>query len=80
MDPIIPIERAQARYENAISTGRWDGSIYPPPPHYFPEGIETPRSLSNLTAGLLDRGYGSNDVLKIMGENWLRVFSEVWGH
>ena len=80
MDPIIPIERAQARYENAISTGRWDGSIYPPPPHYFPEGIETPRSLSNLTAGLLDRGYGSDDVLKIMGENWLRVFSEVWGH
>ena len=80
MDPIIPIERAQARYEDAISTGRWDGSIYPPPPHYFPEGIETPRSLSNLTAGLLDRGYGSTDVLKIMGENWLRVFSEVWGH
>jgi len=78
MDPIIPIESARARFQDAISTGRWDASVYPPPPHYFPEGIETPRSLSKLTAGLLDRGYRADDVLKIMGGNWLRVFSEVW--
>ena len=35
-------------------------------------------TLSNLTAGLLARGYGDADVRKIMGENWLRVFRQVW--
>ena len=79
MDPIIPAEKAKARYDDAIATGRWDASVYPPPPHYFPTGIETPASLSNLTAGLLARGYAPDDVKKVMGGNWLRVFRTVWG-
>jgi membrane dipeptidase len=52
---------------------------YPPPPYYFPAGIETPEGLPNLTRRLLERGYGEADVLKIMGGNWVRVFREVWG-
>ncbi|MEQ9557823.1 MAG: dipeptidase [Rhodospirillales bacterium] len=79
MDPIIPADKARARYDDAIKTGRWDAAVYPPPPHYFPKGIETPSALGNLTAGLLARGYGAADVRKIMGENWLRVFRQVWG-
>lgn len=78
MDPIIPEQQALARYNDAIATGRWDADVYPPPPHFFPAGIETPKTLVNLTAGLLDRGYGEDAVKKIMGENWLRVFGEVW--
>ena len=78
MSPIIPEDKALARYNDAVATGRWDAQIYPPPPHYFPSGIETPRSLMNLTAGLLDRGYAKETVTKIMGENWLRVFKECW--
>jgi membrane dipeptidase len=79
MDPIISAEKAMARYDDAIATGRWDAQVYPPPPHYFPAGIETPSKLVNLTAGLLDRGYGEDDVRKIMGGNWHRVFRESWG-
>ncbi|MBM09342.1 MAG: peptidase M19 [Magnetovibrio sp.] len=78
MDPIIPIEQARARYDDAVSKGRWNPDIYPPPPHHFPTSIETPRALVNLTAGLLDRGYNPDIVLKIMGGNWLRVFENVW--
>ena len=78
MSPIIPDDKAIARYNDAISTGRWDPEIYPPPPHYYPTGIETPRTLINLTASLLDRGYPKDTVAKIMGENWLRVFKECW--
>ena len=78
MDPIIPLEKARARYDNAIATGRWDPNVYPPPPHHFPTGIETPRTLVNLTAGLLNRGYKPDIVRKIMGGNWLRVFKAVW--
>ncbi|PIW28242.1 MAG: peptidase M19 [Rhodospirillales bacterium CG15_BIG_FIL_POST_REV_8_21_14_020_66_15] len=79
MDPIIPAEKARARYDDAIRTGRWDAAVYPPPPHYFPEGIETPATLHNLTARLLARGYTAEDVRKVMGGNWLRVFRQVWG-
>ena len=79
MDPIIPADKARARYDDAIKTGRWDAAVYPPPPHYFPEGIETPATLGTLTAGLSARGYADADVRKVMGGNWLRVFRQVWG-
>lgn len=65
-------------YEGAVRSGTW-GAAYPPPPHHYPAGIETPRSLPNLTARLLDRGYREPDVRKILGKNWLRVMRAVWG-
>lgn len=43
-----------------------------------PAGIETPRDFPNITAALLDHGYPEEHVRKILGENFLRVFSEVW--
>ncbi len=33
----------------------------------------------NLTAGLLARGYAEEDIRRILGLNWLRVFTQVWG-
>jgi membrane dipeptidase len=35
--------------------------------------------LPNLTRRLLERGYDVEDVQKIIGGNWVRVFREVWG-
>jgi len=77
--PVADDAAALARYQWSVDCGRWDADVYPPPPHYFPEGIETPRTLPNLTAGLNARGYADDDVRKIIGANWLRVFREVWG-
>jgi membrane dipeptidase len=71
-------EQALRIYEAAVRSGTW-GEAYPPPPHRYPEGIETPRTLPNLTARLLKRGYGEADVRKILGENWLRLMRLVWG-
>jgi len=31
-----------------------------------------------VTAGLLARGHSAADVQKIMGENWLRLYAQVW--
>lgn len=71
-------EVAMRGYTEAIRSGIWS-TAYPPPPHYYPSGIETPRTLPNLTCRLLERGYSEPDVRKILGENWLRVMRSVWG-
>ena len=41
-------------------------------------GLKDYRSFINVTRGLVARGYTDGDILKILGENWLRVFEKVW--
>ena len=70
-------EQARALYRRMVANGVWHDS-YPPPPHHYPVGIETPKTLGRLTQRLLERGYKERDVQKILGENWLRVMRMVW--
>lgn len=51
-----------------------------PVEHYepFPEGIERHTKLETLTHGLVERGYSDEEIRKILGENFLRVFETVW--
>ncbi len=44
----------------------------------YPTDLETPDKLPNLGRALTARGYGPEDVLKILGGNWLRLFAQVW--
>ena len=44
-----------------------------------PAGMETPDSLSNVAAELRSRGYRADDISKLLGGNWLRLFRQVWG-
>jgi len=50
-------------------------NLYPPPP----VGLERQSKFPNITKGLVARGYSDQEILKIWGENWLRVFKQVWG-
>ncbi len=77
--PVEDDEAAMARYKQLIAAGNWQPSEYPPPPYKFPTGIETPRTLPNLTAGLVARGFAEDDIRKVLGLNWLRVYRAVWG-
>lgn len=52
--------------------------VYPPLPWVFPPEIDSLAKLGNITLGLLARGYREEDVRKIMGGNFLRVFEAVW--
>ncbi len=76
--PFASEEQAAAYYAESTRTGRWRPGTYPPPPYKYPQGIEVPSKLANLTAALLARGYQEADVRKILGENLLRVFTRVW--
>ena len=70
---------AEDLYKFLIDSGNWSVETYPPPPWYYPEGIELPDTLYNLTGALLARGYKKEDVAKIWGGNWLRIMGQVWG-
>jgi membrane dipeptidase len=43
-----------------------------------PAGFQTMADLPNLTAKLIDRGYADDVIRKVLGENYLRVFTQVW--
>ena len=51
----------------------YDGMVTPP------EGLEDCARLPNLTAALLRRGVPARQVLKLLGENALRVLEVVRG-
>ena len=44
----------------------------------YPDELETPAQLPVMSETLLNRGYSDEDVRKILGGNWLRLFEEVW--
>lgn len=44
----------------------------------YPDGFSRYTELENLTRGLVDRGYGDDEIHKIMGGNLRRVFETVW--
>ena len=45
----------------------------------YPEYLTDFTGVPNIIAGLLERDYLPDDIEKIMGGNWLRVWREVWG-
>jgi len=51
-----------------------DGQIYD-----WPEGIETVSKWPNITRGLVSRGYSDDEIAKIVGGNFMRVFEQVIG-
>jgi microsomal dipeptidase-like Zn-dependent dipeptidase len=42
------------------------------------EGFRSMEHLPRVTQGLLDRGYKEEDVQKVIGANFMRVFRTVW--
>lgn len=76
--PVMSDEDALKMYEGALENGMWRAGTYPPPPHYYPAGIETPRTMGALTARMLERGFDEESIRKVLGQNWMRVYRAVW--
>ncbi len=76
---ILPEEQVEKTYKMMVDSGAWDPKAYPKPPYHYPQGMELPDTLQNLTGALLARGYKEKDLAKIWGGNWLRVMDQVWG-
>jgi membrane dipeptidase len=43
------------------------------------EGLDEPERFRNVAHGLSRRGYRDEDVEKLLGQNWLRYFGEIFG-
>jgi len=69
----------KAAYKMMIDSGAWDKKTYPYDVLTYPRGVETPKTLFNLTDALLARGYSKEDIGKIWGGNWVRVMKAVVG-
>jgi len=50
-----------------------------PDPHYHPHGFSGPDEMPDLAGALVDRGYSDEDIAKVLGGNFLRLFKEVMG-
>lgn len=79
MDGVADPDEAQRLYGIRLKRGLWQPKTYPPPPYVYPAGIETPKSFGALVPALLRRGFSAEDVAKVLGGNWLRVYGQVWG-
>lgn len=53
------------------------GSDYDGVGDSLPTGLKDVSTYPNLVRGLLDRGYSEQDIVKILGENLLRVWADV---
>jgi membrane dipeptidase len=58
---------------------RYDPRVYPQPPWTYPAGISGFRETPNITRHLVARGYSDQDILNILGGNFLRLFRRVCG-
>jgi membrane dipeptidase len=65
-------------YDYLIKSSTWAPDEYPPPPWHYPQGMELPDKLPNLTTGMLRRGFSEKEVKDILGGNLLRIFGQVW--
>jgi membrane dipeptidase len=58
----------------------YDPRYYPRPPWTWPVGLGGFfQDAPHITAALLRRGFSEHEVRGILGENFLRVFQQVWG-
>ncbi len=77
-EPYSTVEESQKIYQRWVDAGLWSTATYPPPPYVYPEGVETPDKLENLTRMLLEHEYSGEEVHKILGGNFMRVYKQVW--
>lgn len=61
-------------WEKIRAAKSWDEVVK----YWYVEGLEDMSKVINITKGLVTRGYSDQEIEKILGGNFLRVFEEVW--
>jgi membrane dipeptidase len=53
--------------------------VLPPKEMFMVKGYEKITELPNVTQGLMERGWTDDEIRKVLGGNWMRVYQKVWG-
>ena len=64
-----------------MRSGRWDRPKQTediPTFPTWPEWFKGPRDFQSLAEGLSEVGFSSEDIISIMGSNWIRLFEDVF--
>jgi membrane dipeptidase len=70
----------EARHRRFVEGRKQRGIAAPREEDYmFVKDLNTPRRLEQIADHLLRRGYSEGRVEKIIGGNWVRLFTDVWG-
>lgn len=62
-----------------VDRSRMPAQVYSEKPWLYVKGFEDISELPNVTQGLIGRGWSTGEIRKVLGENWLRVYRQVWG-
>jgi membrane dipeptidase len=57
----------------------YDERFIPKPPWVYPSGIAGHADAGNIASAMKARGFAAPDIQGILGENFLRVFGQIWG-
>jgi membrane dipeptidase len=57
----------------------YDERYIPMPPWIFPSGIASHVEAGNVAQALRSRGFSETDARGVLGENFMRVFGQIWG-
>ncbi len=71
--PTSALRHYRPTHPEVYGAGQTD--VYDP----YPEGVHRHTELETLTEGLINRGYTDEEIGKILGGNFLRLFEAVWG-
>ena len=58
---------------------KYDPKVYPKPPWTYPKDIAGFSDVPNITRRLVELGYSDEDVMNILGANFVRIFRQVCG-
>lgn len=74
----LGFDSAEENEEDYVYFG-YDERYIPMPPWTFPSRIASHAEAGNLESSLRTRGFGEAEIRGVLGENFLRVFEEIWG-
>ena len=79
LGPDFVVGRVEPTVEAEVDRFTIPKTMVGEPPWLFVKGFEDVTELPNVTRGLIGRGWSTEEIHKVLGGNWLRVYEKVWG-
>ena len=79
LGPDFVVGRSEPQVEAEVDRSMIPKTMVGEPPWLFVKGFEDITELPNVTRGLIERGWSTEDIHKVLGGNWLRVYEKIWG-